>query len=779
MGTGLENAVERPAGRGWLASLVVLLASIAGGAALRLESLGEPSLWLDEILGFDLTTAAASHPWWMWITGFDAEHGPLYYAAQLAGRIAERPEVAARWVPALLGTATIALVWLAGRFGGARYSGAAAAAAILATSPLHIYYSREGRPYALAIAIAAAMIVALLQGRRHLFAVLVIAAVYTSAIAAPLLAAAAVVAFACGLLQSDSAVRRRDWMIASLAALGTAAVPLLYGLPKEKATGVDFPEITTSFADSLVRAFGVTAIGSGAHGRTAVVLLLIAIIGAVDLVRRDRRRGVIVIGMTVLPVALALAALSATDHWFAVRYVSTALPGYVVLAGAGIAAVAGLATSRLRFGWIVAWVVVIVAAALLWMQTVPVARHEPYQKLDWRKIASLVANRARPDDVIVTAEGWSTVSLRFYLRQLGSLLRLVEVTEPGVVERMSADGHRLWLVTAGHTTDSRVREWICRFPIVLASPLEEFRLHYAPGLADFLRERSTIFERRAVAGDALTLGMSSGDAIFLGESWSTPEGEGEDVFRWIAGRRAVVAVPLTGQSDRVLRMRVSPLEHRGLPPQTMRVALNGETATQLTLAPGVHDYSLEIAAPHWRANGANVLELEFARANAPADLDPAQRDRRPLSAAFHSIEIHEARATATAPGVLRTVRLHDDGSLLDERTVWRDAEPRLQNLDRSAVEALLSRLGYDPVTLWPRVAAGEVAVERLIETLASSSACESDVAFITRTWQTIFAREPNQVELRVLLSLLKVEGSRLRLIERISRMTEFHAALTS
>src|ERR1041385_1121357 len=111
------------------------------GAVLRLAHLGGVSLWLDEILAYDLATKAAHQPWWQWLIGPALEQGPLFFAGELAGRISSSPEIASRIVPALCGIATIPIVWWTGRT-----TRAALAACLIAISPLHVYYSREGRP---------------------------------------------------------------------------------------------------------------------------------------------------------------------------------------------------------------------------------------------------------------------------------------------------------------------------------------------------------------------------------------------------------------------------------------------------------------------------------------------------------------------------------------------------------------------------------------------------------------------------------------------------------
>ncbi|HUP50125.1 MAG TPA: glycosyltransferase family 39 protein [Thermoanaerobaculia bacterium] len=789
MGTGLEDAITLPARRRLLAALAALAAVLAVAAMLRFESLGQPSFWLDEILGYDLTTAATARPWWAWLAGFDAEHGPLYYATQLIGRVVSDPETAARWVPALLGTATILLVWMAGTALGAGATAGLCAAVLLAASPLHVYYSREGRPYALAMLLAAAMLVALLRGSRWFYP-LVAAALYTSAVAAPLIAAAAVAAIGSALLQADPVARRRGLAAggAALAALG--AVPLLYRGAGGSSSTLPFPELDAAFLDTLVRAFGVSAIGSEERGRTAVAILVLAVAGAVSLLARDRRRGVIVVSMAVLPVVVALAALRLTDHWYAVRYLSPALPAYIVLAAAGISAAARAVSERLRRPAAVEWAVALAAAGAIVAQTIPGARYEPHQKLDWRLIASTLWHHAGEGDLVIAAEGWSNVSLGFYLRSLPPRVRLFEVGRPEIAEALLSENGRAWLVTAGYSGPSRVAEWICRFPVVLSSRLEGFRMHYAPGPADFLRARSTIHERRAVAAasgsNSLTLSMGREDGIFLDSSWADAEGTGEDTFRWVVGREATVTLPLTGRKDRVLTMRASPLSHRGLPPQVMHVSLNGTAAGEITMPAGLDDYELRLPATAWRPDGANVLEIRFSRAHAPADLDPSLSDPRPLSAAFHMIRAGDAGAPASpAPSPpFRAIRLQEltpagPAPYLDALTARRREKTKLTRLDRDAVEPLLGRLGFDPVVAWPRLAAGETAIEHLLESLATSSACEDDRAFIRRAWLALFERAPNPIEQRVLLSLLRSEGSRMALISRIARMDETRAAFTA
>src|SRR3954471_14092481 len=136
--------------------LTLLAIITAAGAYLRFHDLGGPSMWLDEILSFDVAAFAMHQPWWRWlVTTFEPEHGPLFHASLNAGRFLPRPEESVRVVAAMCGTMTIPFVWIAAR---ARCGAAAAIAAsiLIACSPLNVYYSRDGRPYAIVMMLTAA-----------------------------------------------------------------------------------------------------------------------------------------------------------------------------------------------------------------------------------------------------------------------------------------------------------------------------------------------------------------------------------------------------------------------------------------------------------------------------------------------------------------------------------------------------------------------------------------------------------------------------------------------
>jgi hypothetical protein len=693
-----------------------LIAALAVGAFLRLDGIGEPSFWIDEILHQILTTKSAAEPWWHWLTGFEPENGPLYYATQLATRAAGRSEGAARAAAALFGIAAIVFAWRASRedFG--------IAALLLAVAPLHVYYSREARPYALLMLLTAALIAVLLRGRSLIAALLLLLAMaYTAAASAPVLLG---IAITCALLAWMT--RERFYAIvagASVIALG--ALPLLYRGASQHATGAVHLDAMT-----LLRNFATTALYSPLGGRAAIAMLVFALLGAFALWRRERRAAIVIIGMTALPLACALGALAYFGRWYAPRYVAPALIGYLLLAGAGIAFVARAARS---FAPVIAAVIVI---AFGW-QSWAACRTEPWQKLDWRLITAKLLRYANKGDLVIAAEPWSGIPLNFYLQRQPRKVDDVTMPHLALAQRM-ATRKGTWLVTAG-VEGSQVRDWMCQSPLVLASALDHFRMHYT---GDFVNERAQYTELRAIAAGI-------GDAFEFGEGWASQE----DNFRWALGEHATLIVP----GSHPIRVSILPFFHASLPPQRVRISINGRFVQEQVLHEGWQDVQIE-GGTEMR----NTITLDFARANSPASVNPASGDPRRLAAAVADPRAPLVQTRIAAP------------RFLDENTAWRNTHTRFTHLNEANVKPLLGRLGFDPDSTWPRLARGELHLDDLVESVAYGSDCEDETTFVRHAFTLLLNRPPGDAELRSLLGIARV-----RVAGRIAKSEEFTKRMTA
>lgn len=589
---------------------VTLILALLLGAWLRFAGLARPSFWLDEILNYDIATRALARPWWESLTGF-ATDGPLSYAFALAGRFVSSPELSARLAPALFGVAAIFVGWLAARRLAPEVS--LVYPLLLAVAPLHVYYSREARPYALLILLATAMTALLLRGGSMGVAIVVlVAAIYASPGSTPLLLATAIAAGAAYVIGRNPFHGR----YATAAVLAAALVPLLYGAWPAKASDVP-ATLSARYLPSLIASFSFAAVDTSDVSRAAYLVLAFAVIGAIALARDDRAKAAIVGGMALLPVLLGLLALWRLKHWYAVRYVAVALPAYLLLAAIGIAAIARLVRHRVARP-----AITLVLAAAFLREALPAARREPLRKLDWRVVAQTLWDHAGPSDAVLATNEWARVSLEFYLRRLPPRVRLYGARDMLPIAASIVDQNDpVWIVSAG-TDASDVSAWTCRYPVVLANPLESLRVHYAPTLAHFVEHRMTAADARNAARGQLFVDFGPADEVLLRGQWANAEGE----QRWVQGTRAAVVLPMGYAADH--RIVVSLLPHGE---QRARVSLNGAPVADFALDQGWKEYEIATRAGQWRPGG-NVLAFEFSRASVASPIDA-----RTISAMFDNL----------------------------------------------------------------------------------------------------------------------------------------------
>ena len=367
-------------------------------------------------------------------------------------------------------------------------------ALLLAGSPLAIYYSREARPYALLILLATLLLSVFLRpsaSPREPVPLIALALLFTTSGSGPLLVASAITAAI-----AFAMTRRRDFAIYAVSGgVAAALIPILYRrMPPNAASGFRF---SARFFQRILQSFSIGAVDITVIHRAAYVVGVLALIGAIVLLQRDRVRGVIVTGMAVLPVAVSLAALWKLRHWYAVRYVATALPAYLLLAAIGIVAILRM-IFRGRTAMAIP-IAALIAAGFIVREGWTSATTEPYRKLNWRVIAATIHEHAHARDAVVTTNDWSYVCLDFYLRQLPTKVRLISAGESASrAASVVAHNEPVWIVSAGFHRAGDVGDWSCQYPVVLASPLEGFRLHYAPGLQHLLLHRLTPADTRAL-----------------------------------------------------------------------------------------------------------------------------------------------------------------------------------------------------------------------------------------------------------------------------------------
>ena len=654
---------------------VVLALIVALGAWLRLVDLAGPSLWLDEILHLRVTRSLADEPWYRHLVGVreikgGTENGALYYRLQILGQRLAPGEVGVRLFPAVVGILTLPLMALAGRLLGGRLV-ALAATFLLAVSPLHVYFSREGRPYYLLMALALLLLYALLQNGSRIGVwvawVGCVLLAYAGIHSIPILlsfAALSGLALILGCWRGRGDALRRSPFLHYLAA-AVLALALAYGLymtrseinapvlekPEKQVVFQKSPVVQSPLSGRSLEQFLASMTTSGHPSVLTVerswVLIALAAVGLIAAARRRPGDLLATVGMFLLPAMLSIAALLAVGRWYGIRYTSPALPAFLLLAALGIKALAELAARRVPQSgrtW-VRWVAAGVLLSAFGLPNVQAARADPQRKLDWRGVARFFDQLALEGEPVVVPNAWPEICLDHYLRQLGREVEFHSVWESAARgEAAVAERPMGWLLTAGFRRSNEVRAWMHGFDSVLKKSEEEMDLFFFPDFPTFLETRyaagrGELFEAR-FAAMGQRFDFADGEALLQGQGWSFPEqGEAGISFQWALGKRAELGLPIGRPRDARLRLRALPFVYPEAPPQRLELWLGDARLANLELPARWSEHQVEVSAAAWSA-GANILSLRFAHSAQPADVVPGSGDGRDLSVAFDYLELN-------------------------------------------------------------------------------------------------------------------------------------------
>ncbi|MGH7579603.1 MAG: glycosyltransferase family 39 protein, partial [Gemmatimonadales bacterium] len=404
----------------WPALVIV----IAVGLGIRLFRLDFQSLWLDEVL----TVQSAALPISRIV--FDPEvdrnfpplHGMLVH---LFVRLLGASEIAVRLPSVLAGTISIPLIFGVARF----WLGPAVGlltAALLAISPMHVWYSQEARPYAVFIALALAAVwfaQRLLRRPADLssqigFVLSASATLYCHLLAIPFLLFLALYL----LLSTPPAGRRRALLLFGI--IGVLTAPQLSQFwdsppPVSANSSYRFNPVHLgytawtfgtgySLGPSLLELRGGMA-GLGRHLPILVPLLSVLaalfVLGARDLWRDDRRIFWSIAAWLVLPVGFAVLGAVVSTHPYNVRYVLLSLPPFLMVLATGV-------HRRSR------QVVRLAGMSFLFLLSVAALGNyyvrPEYQREDNRGATAYLNANARHGELIIASAPYTVVTVRHY-----------------------------------------------------------------------------------------------------------------------------------------------------------------------------------------------------------------------------------------------------------------------------------------------------------------------------------------------------------------------------
>jgi mannosyltransferase len=402
--------------------------------ALRLYTIGDKSLWLDESFSLWMIRQPFGD-FWRYVNELDL-HPPLYYVLLRGWAVLGESEEWLRAFSALWSVLTVPVVYAIGKVVGGRWLGLLAAG-ILAISPLHIEYAHQTRMYSMATFFAAAAVLCLLrlldqepaagwptpdpspQARPwSLHAVgtpwwLGFVATTWLTMLSHNVAVFLPVSFGLFVLVAAALSRRNHPALTGrlrTVATGLSAAVLLW-LPwapnfVEHAARVDEEFwIQSPTVDTALRHWRDLGSAAGADAPYALPLALaflaLAWLGAWRLRTRPLLLALLVLVVLVPYVGEHLVSIRRPI--FYTRTIIWSTPPFYVLLAAGLL--------QLRFRALIA----AGTAALVALNIVSLLTFYRYEgQENWRAAASYVASRAQPGDVLLFTAGWTQLPFDYY-----------------------------------------------------------------------------------------------------------------------------------------------------------------------------------------------------------------------------------------------------------------------------------------------------------------------------------------------------------------------------
>lgn len=491
-----------------VASRALPVILLLAGWGLRVHALAAKSLWYDELRQVEVAQAPLSQMNDLLIEhaarplDYLVTHALLPYTGAVDGA-AGRAEFWLRFPAAVWSLLALAAFWpLARRW--LDPPAAALAGALFAAAPLAVQYSQELRPYSLYLLLSVlsfyCLDCALGLGRRPqrapalhwaAFALLSAAGTLTHFFYAFLIFAQGV--FVAGWFVASwlRALRSRRgpgarfaWRGLLAFALGAAAglCGLTIGFSPEHASSyaseflsalvaapssgglVSDTGITVRLADTLDANFfvrGVLPFFGGGEGPALIMFSALVLIGLFVLARRQPARLALALLWLLLAPGLVILYLQYRQQFFALRYILYALPIYLLLAAAGLAAL----SRALARGWGREAGLGLAAAGLallVFFQLQRVAFYYAQPKDDWRRVARFLTLNARPGDMLGAPDVQAFI--RFYAPRQPATI--IDANDLGPHQEALDNGERFWFIDSTYTLQplAETQDWARALP---------------------------------------------------------------------------------------------------------------------------------------------------------------------------------------------------------------------------------------------------------------------------------------------------------------------------
>ncbi|MCM2465935.1 glycosyltransferase family 39 protein [Methanoculleus oceani] len=380
-----------------------LLVVMGIGALLRLYNLGYNSLWLDEAATLTFARQTLAGIWESTATG--EFNPPLFYWLEHGMLFFGESEFVLRLLPALFGVLTIPVVYLIGKEFRDRDVGLIAAA-LLAFSPFHIFYSQEARAYAPMLFFFSLALLFYVRASRSdevrswvLFGLFSAAAFWMHFYA--IVPVAVLILHA--LATRAGTIRSARNPALSAVAFVAASLPLLivtFGLFRARTSSAP-----TFGMQGIEIVYQTLFQASGSSDLVLVPFILLFLLGVAYTRREDREGALLLLLMLILPLAASLALSSRMP--MIPRYLIYLLPVYFVGIASAYPGLYALVRDRRAVYLAVAAAALISTPFLATYYTTP-------QKNDWRGFSAELYGMTGDEDLVVVLPPYVAQPLDYY-----------------------------------------------------------------------------------------------------------------------------------------------------------------------------------------------------------------------------------------------------------------------------------------------------------------------------------------------------------------------------
>jgi len=387
----------------------ILLALTIAGLFLRFYNLGFNSLWLDEASTY--TYASLSLPGIWQATTAGEFNPPLFYWIEHLMLSVGNNEVILRFVPALLGVLTIPLIYLVGKEFIDRNVGIIAAAAC-AFSPFLIYYSQEARAYSMGLFFVAFATYYFLRALKTnetihwvLFGILSALAFWSHFYTLVVIGAMGLYALAVKIPEFMHDIRALRPLVAAGAVFAVICLPLIIVtiqlFTKRSASA---PTFGIQGVDIVVETFREL---SGSSDIALYLFLILFVVGIVQALLLDKKKGIFLVSLTLLPFAISWILSYRIP--MVPRYLIILVPFYFIGIALAYKPVFSLISNRgVVYGFVALMVLLSVTSPFF------TSYYTQYTKEDWRGFSGQIHKLAQPGDLIVLVPGYIYQPFDYY-----------------------------------------------------------------------------------------------------------------------------------------------------------------------------------------------------------------------------------------------------------------------------------------------------------------------------------------------------------------------------